>query len=178
MMHGKYPALQLEWIKVLDRHRRVFTHRHPMEKNYLTGVRIDDKGRLWLDGVEIMEMYTLNNEHIASLPIQINVTRIKEGLASGAINFEMVRARHSQEWHDYILKTCGCDEEHIARITPKDLKRPAIMISWDPKMSMTSTIDGSHRICRHWREGHKFFEMAIVKAPDVRQFISFDMTVS
>lgn len=173
MMQGEYPALPLHWIPKQKRHQRAFGYRHPMEQTFVTGLELDKRGVI-VKGVEIMETYTLENVDLAPCPIRINVTRIKRGLHDSAIKYEMVRGTLSQDWHDYILKSCGCEEEHIARLTLEDLKRPAIMIAWDPQLHMTSTIDGSHRICRRWREGMSFFETAFVHYEDVKQHVTME----
>lgn len=170
-MSTDYPALRLNWIRKQKRHQRAFGHRHPMEQKILTGLTMEKTGVV-AHGIEITENYTLLNLELCPVPMTINVTRIKEGIFNGAIKFQMARCTNTQAWHDYIFQSCGCEDEHVARLTLEDLKRPAIMIMWDDSMHMTSTIDGSHRICRRWREGFSFFEVAFVAYPDVRQFVT------
>lgn len=172
-MQGEYPALPIHWIPKQKRHQRAFGVKHFLEKKFLTGIRITD-GKVWLDGIEIREQFILENADLAPGPINIDVTGIKAGLFQGTIPFEMTRCTNSQDWHDYIMRSCGCEESHIARLEPKDLERPAIMLAWVPNLAMTSTVDGSHRICRRWRDGLTFFEVAMVHYKDVKQFVKME----
>lgn len=104
--------------------------------------------------------------------MQINVTGIRACLARRAVPFVMLKSKLNEEWYRYTLESCGCEEEHIARLTPSDLERPGIMINWSKEARHTTLIDGSHRLCRRWRDGLKTFEFAFVNREDVEMFIT------
>ncbi len=167
---SKQPKLPLEWISTEPRHIEAFGHKHPLEASVITGITLEDDG-FHVHSVERYETYTLESELIAPFPLRINITQLKASIFAGKTKFDMVRCTNSQEWHDYIFESCGCEEEHIGCLTLEDLKRPAIMIYWDPQLHMTSTVDGAHRICRRWREGIKDFEVAFVSLPEAAKFI-------
>lgn len=171
--HGDYPMLRIDVIPTEQRHIDAFRHKHPMEQSFVTGMRLEKDGKLWLDGVEVRETYTLETAWFP-WPIRVDVTGLKRAIASQEIEFEVYQCQHSQEWHDYIAKTCGVEEPHVARLTTEQLERPAIMMMWDRHGTETSTVDGAHRIVRRWRDGLKTFEMVIVQYEHARRFVTHD----
>ena len=157
------PQMRVNSINITDDHFRAFAFVHPLEGTaYL----------LSSDGIvssPIEETYTLTESGLGT--VHINITGIKQGLASGVIPFSMYRAEATQEWHDYTVKSSGVEEEGIARLEPLDLERPAICVVWKQDFSHTTFVDGNHRICRRWREGRKTFDFAMVIYPDIIPFV-------
>jgi hypothetical protein len=159
------PCVVMRRIPTKKWHLKGFAHVHPMEKVARTMLSPD----LML-GIASLETYHLEQEDIGK--VIINVTGIKKGLVNGDIRFQMVELALTQEWVEYIMETCHTEEEGIARHTLEDLKRPGIMIAWNPDASFTSQIDGSHRLVRRWREGMKTMELAMVYLPFVLKHIA------
>jgi hypothetical protein len=157
------PMVKVDEIPITDHHIACFAARHALEVAVLL---VSPKG---VEALDINETYTLTERSLGT--VQINVTGIRRRLATRAVPFIMLRCHLNEEWYRYTLVSCNCEEEHIARLTAADLERPGIMVNWDAARHHTTLVDGSHRLCRRWRDGLKTFEFAYVDREHVKQFI-------
>lgn len=157
------PSAQVAEIPLTKRHLRCFAEPHPLEA---VAVLLRPDG---VDVLQMQETYTLTEKVLGT--VQINVTGIRACLAKCSIPFIMLRCHLNEEWYRYTLESCGCEEDHIARLQPADLERPGIMINWDSERHHTTLVDGGHRLCRRWRDGLKTFEIAYVDREHVEMFI-------
>jgi hypothetical protein len=164
MSDQKYPSVQVAEIPVTSRHLAAFGATHALEAVVL--LVSPNRG---IDALQIQETYVLTEQSLGT--VNINVTGIRARLAARAIPFAMLRCQLTEEWYRYTYDSCGCEEDHIARLTPSDLERPGIMINWDSERHHTTLVDGSHRLCRRWRDGLKTFEFAYVNREHVEEFV-------
>jgi hypothetical protein len=146
-------------------HLRGFAHKHVLEFN---AEHVELRGdELWHVGMTGMEIYELENKAVfGTRPVIVDVTSVKLLLAHCAVPYQMIRLELTQEWVDYIMQSCNCEEAGIERHTMESCLRPGILVQWimGPDSTHTSTIDGSHRLVKSWRLGLKHFEMAMVQS--------------
>ena len=152
-------------IETLPQHYAAFAYKHPLEAKFPTQMITPD----WYVGGEMREIYGLDNPIFGK--VSIDVTGIKRGLALGTIPMKMRELTLTQAWVDYVLKTCGVEEEGVLRLTPRDLRRPGIIIQWTPKGDHVTQVDGNHRLVARWRVGLKTWQYAHVIAPDVSRYV-------
>jgi hypothetical protein len=145
--------------------RKPFGHKHRLEKKYHKLLAPDI-----LLSASTIESYHFEEEKLGK--IIINVTGIKRAIFQGQLYFQMITMDLSEEWVEYITRTCGVEEEGIARLSISDLERPGIIMSWDPQNIHTSQIDGNHRLVRRWREGIKTMTSALVFSLDTVEYMA------
>jgi hypothetical protein len=159
------PMVHTWTIDTAPAHLRGFAHQHVLEFN---AEQIEQRGdELWHVGMTGIETYELENKTVfGRRPVVVDVTSIKRLLAHCAVPFQMIRLELTQQWVDYIMQSCGCEEAGIERHTMESCLRPGILVQWTmgPDSTYTSTIDGSHRLVKSWRLGLKHFEMAMVQS--------------
>lgn len=161
--------VQVHPIECTEEHLRGFAHKHPLEMSEYSLEKLPPGSShtylaTWLIR---REMHSFQADDIGA--VVIDITSIKKLLATQRIRPVMIRMDLHQEWVDHTFTSCGCEEDHIQRLTLEDLRRPGIMMDWGYRR--TCQIDGNHRLVRSWREGIRTYEMAVVKIIDVVQHV-------
>jgi hypothetical protein len=168
MIEEDLPAMRVSEITVRARHYKAFTHDHPYEFDGVMGVQRIPEGVI-VHGIESREVFMLDKSDIG--PVHVDVTGLKRALATRLIPLVMYEAQLNQRFVDYTMKSNGCEEAGIARLLPRDLKRPGILIHWAG--DHTTFVDGAHRLVRRWREGMTTFQFARVEfSEDVLRYVA------
>jgi hypothetical protein len=150
-------------IPTAERHFKQFAFKHSLEIDIDT---ISDDGKFQTT-FRRREIYTVDKKELFGGDISIDVTGIKRALVARQLPFRMFQASLNEGWVNHVLNYGGCEEDHIVRLTPADLRRPGILVLWTGDGSNTTLIDGNHRLVRRWREGLTTFDFAVVSGPTI-----------
>lgn len=94
---------------------------------------------------EVFELHHTEYGHII-----FHIRFIKDAIVANTIPYRVYTATLTQEWYDHIYKNNNAEEPRIAHLSARELRVPPIATL---DGSGCNFIDGTHRICRRWRDG-------------------------
>lgn len=90
--------------------------------------------------------------------ILFNINDLANAVGSDDIFYMASDQEITLELAEYITKNGGVEQEHLDRLTLKNLRRPVLSVLWD-NCPMTTIIDGHHRVLKRVQAGASTFRL-------------------